>query len=135
MENIHPGITGENATTVTPALTATHLGSGGVEVFSTPSMVTLMERAAVAAIDHLLPEGQASVGTALDIKHLAATPVGHAVRAQAEVTAVDGRKVSFTVQAWDEDELIGEGTHTRFVIDVARFWERVQSKTKPASNG
>jgi fluoroacetyl-CoA thioesterase len=133
MEHIHPGITGENATTVTPALTATHLGSGGIEVFSTPSMVVLMERAAVAAIDHLLPEGQASVGTALDIRHLAATPVGHAVRAQAEVTAVDGRKVSFTVRAWDEDELIGEGTHTRFVIDVARFWERVQSKAKPAT--
>jgi fluoroacetyl-CoA thioesterase len=130
MEHIHPGITGENATTVTPALTATHLGSGGIEVFSTPSMVVLMERAAVAAIDHLLPEGQASVGTALDIRHLAATPVGHAVRAQAEVTAVDGRKVSFTVRAWDEDELIGEGTHTRYVIDVARFWERVQGKAR-----
>jgi fluoroacetyl-CoA thioesterase len=134
MENIRPGITGEYATTVTPSLTATHLGSGGVEVFSTPSMVTLMERAAVAAIDHLLPEGQASVGTALDIKHLAATPLGQTVRAEAEVTAVDGRKVSFTVRAWDEDELIGEGTHTRFVIDVARFWERVQSKAKPASD-
>jgi fluoroacetyl-CoA thioesterase len=134
MENIHPGITGENAATVTPALTATHLGSGGIEVFSTPSMVALMERAAVAAIDHLLPEGQASVGTALDIRHLAATPVGHAVRAQAEVTAVDGRKVSFSVRAWDEDELIGEGTHTRYVIDVARFWERVQSKAKPTSD-
>ena len=134
MEHIHPGITGESAATVTPALTATHLGSGGVEVFSTPSMVSLMERAAVAAIDHLLPEGQASVGTALDIRHLAATPLGHAVRAEAEVTAVDGRKVSFTVRAWDEDELIGEGTHTRYVIDVARFLERVQSKARPAAD-
>jgi fluoroacetyl-CoA thioesterase len=130
MDHIHPGIIGEHAATVTPALTATHLGSGGVEVFSTPSMVALMERAAVAAIDHLLPEGQASVGTALDIKHLSATPVGHAVRAQAEVTAVEGRTVRFAVRAWDEDELIGEGTHTRFVIDVARFWERVQGKAK-----
>jgi fluoroacetyl-CoA thioesterase len=133
MEHIHPGISGEHTTTVTPALTATHLGSGGVEVFSTPSMVALMERAAVAAIDHLLPEGQASVGTALDIKHLAATPVGHVVRAQAEVTAVEGRTVRFAVRAWDEDELIGEGTHTRYVIDVARFWERVQGKAKPGA--
>ena len=97
-------------------------------------MVSLMERAAVAAIDHLLPEGQASVGTALDIRHLAATPLGHSVRAEAEVTAVDGRKVSFTVRAWDEDELIGEGTHTRYVIDVARFLERVQSKARPAAD-
>jgi fluoroacetyl-CoA thioesterase len=133
MDHIHPGIIGEHAATVTPALTATHLGSGGVEVFSTPSMVALMERAAVAAIDHLLPEGQASVGTALDIKHLAATPVGHAVRAQAEVTTVEGRTVRFAVRAWDEDELIGEGTHTRFVIDVARFWERVQGKVTPGT--
>jgi fluoroacetyl-CoA thioesterase len=87
-----------------------------------------MEYASVAAIDHLLPEGHASVGTAVDVRHLAATPVGEQVRARSEVIAVDGRQVTFRVQAWDEHELIGEGTHTRFVIDVARFWQRVQEK-------
>jgi predicted thioesterase len=70
---------------------------------------------------------------ALNVKHLAATPLGHHVRARAEVTVVDGRQVMFSVQAWDEEELIGEGTHTRYVIDVARFLERVQAKAATSS--
>ncbi|MBI5667801.1 MAG: thioesterase family protein [Chloroflexi bacterium] len=130
METIRPGLTGEKTTTVTEALTAQYLGSGGLLVYATPAMIALMEAAAVTAIDHLLPEGQASVGTALNVKHLAATPLSQMVRARAEVTGVDGRQVTFTVQAWDEQELIGEGTHTRFVIDVARFMERVERKNK-----
>jgi len=130
MENIQPGLTGERSVTVTEELTAQHLGSGGLMVYATPAMIALMEAAAVAAIDHLLPQGQASVGTALDVKHLAATPLGQTVRARAEVTGVEGRQVTFKVQAWDEQELIGEGTHTRFVIDVIRFTERLQKKTK-----
>jgi predicted thioesterase len=91
-------------------------------------MIVLMESAAVAAIDPLLPEGQASVGIALEVRHLAATPSAQQVRARAEVLGVEGRKVTFAVRAWDERELIGEGTHVRFVIDVARFMQRVQSK-------
>jgi predicted thioesterase len=130
MDNIKPGLAGEQTTTVTESLTATHLGSGGVNVYATPSMIALMEYAAVNAIDHLLPDGQASVGTMLNVRHLAATPLGHQVRARAEVTEVDGRKVTFTVQAWDEQELIGEGTHTRVVIDLARFLQRVEGKKK-----
>jgi fluoroacetyl-CoA thioesterase len=128
MEDIQIGLKGERSTVVTEALLATHLGSGGVQVYATPAMVGLMEAAAVAAIDPLLPEGQASVGVALTVRHLAATPLGQRVRAQAEVTTVAGRKVTFSVQAWDEHELIGEGTHTRYVIDVGRFVERVRSK-------
>jgi fluoroacetyl-CoA thioesterase len=128
LENIKPGIAGEKTTKVTEALTAQHLGSGGLAVFSTPSMVALMEGAAVAAIDPLLPDGQASVGVSLNIRHLAATPLGQQVRARAQVTAVEGRQVTFTVQAWDERELIGEGSHTRFVIDIARFKQRVEAK-------
>ncbi|GIL12407.1 MAG: thioesterase [Chloroflexota bacterium] len=128
MEQIRPGLTGERTAVVTDDLTATHLGSGGLPVYATPAMIALMEAAAVAAIDHLLPEGQASVGTALDVRHLAATPLGQQVRARAEVTRVEGRQVVFKVQAWDEQELIGEGTHTRFVIDVTRFTQRVESK-------
>jgi fluoroacetyl-CoA thioesterase len=128
MDNIQAGLAAERSETVVESLLATRLGSGSVEVYATPAMVALMESAAVAAIEGLLPEGQSSVGIALDVRHLAATPPGQRVRARAEVVEVDGRKVTFQVQAWDEQELIGEGTHTRYVIDVARFMQRVRSK-------
>jgi predicted thioesterase len=127
MNDIRPGLTGEHSTLVTEDLLATHFGSGSVEVYATPAMIALMEAAAIAAIDPLLPAGQASVGTALDIKHLAATAPGDTVRAQAEVIDVDGPRVTFRVAAWDSHKRIGEGTHTRFVIDLARFMERVQT--------
>jgi predicted thioesterase len=106
------------------------MGSGSVPVYATPAMVALMEAAAVAALAPALPEGQSSVGIALDIRHLAATPPGHQVRARAEAIEVQGARVTFQVQAWDEQELIGQGTHTRYVIDVARFVERVQTKVR-----
>ena len=128
MENITSGITGERQTTVTTDVMARHLGSGGIDVYATPSMIALMEGAAVAAIDHLLPNGQASVGISLEVKHLAATPLGQKIRAEAKVTGVDGRKVEFMVKAWDEHELIGEGTHTRFVIDIERFQRNLEKK-------
>ncbi len=128
MDTIQPGLVGEQETTVTTALTARHLGSGGIDVYATPAMIALMEAAAVAAIDPHLPEEQASVGAAITVRHLAATPLGQRVRARAEVTGVDGRQITLTVQAWDERELIGEGTHTRFIIDVGRFLEKVQAK-------
>jgi fluoroacetyl-CoA thioesterase len=129
MDTIHPGLAAEQVTTVTVEQTARHLGSGGIEVYATPAMIALIEAAAVAAIDPLLPVGQASVGMALDVRHLAATPLGEQVRARAEVTAVDGRRVTFHVEAWDAHEQIGEGTHTRFVIDVARFMKRLDEKS------
>lgn len=97
-------------------------------MFATPAMILLMEGAAVNAIDALLPEGQASVGVEVNVKHLAATPIGFQVRAEAEVTSVEGRKVLFKVTAWDDQELIGEGTHTRFVIDKARYFARIEAK-------
>lgn len=95
-------------------------------------MIALMEAAAVAAIDPHLPENQASVGTALDVRHLAATPLGGEVRARAEVTAVDGRRVTLRVEAWDAHERIGEGTHVRYVIDIERFIRRVAEKASAA---
>jgi fluoroacetyl-CoA thioesterase len=128
METITIGLKGELATTVTAEQTARHLGSGGIDVFATPAMVALMEGAAVDAIDKHLAAGQASVGIDVHIQHLAATPLGKSVRAEAEVTAVDRRKVTFNVKAWDEHELIGEGTHVRFVIDLDRYIERLQEK-------
>jgi fluoroacetyl-CoA thioesterase len=134
VETIRPGLVAERVTVVDESLTASHLGSGGIDVYATPAMLALMEAAAVAAIDPLLPKGQASVGISVEVRHLAATPLGHRVRARAEVTEVAGKRVTFIVRAWDEAELIGEGTHTRYVIDTARFLERVQAKaTKPGT--
>ncbi len=126
MENIIPGMTGEIRTTVEEGFTARAIGSGDLAVYGTPAMIALMEAAALTAIEDYLPEGQASVGIEIEVKHLAATPVGEEVRARAEVTHVEGRKVQFLVQAWDEKEMIGDGTHTRFIIDVERFMQRVQ---------
>ena len=128
MGEMRIGLKGEKETVVTAELTAQHMGSGGLAVYATPAMIALMEGAAVAALESSLSEGQSSVGIALDVKHLAATPLGLTVRAEAEVTAVDGKRVTFAVRAWDERELIGEGTHTRYIIDVARFMERVEGK-------
>jgi fluoroacetyl-CoA thioesterase len=126
MDEIQIGQVGEHQTLVTEALTAIAMGSGSIPVFATPAMIALMEASAVAALT--LPEGQTSVGTAIDIKHIAATPLGHSVRARAEVVTVEGRQVTFMVQAWDEQELIGEGSHTRLVVDVERFMKRVNGK-------
>ena len=122
------GMKGTMETTVTDDKTARHLGSGGLKTYATPAMVSLLEGAAVAAIDPHLPEGYASVGVDLNIQHLAATPLGKSVRAEAEVTEIDRRRVVFTVTAWDEHEKIGEGIHARFVIDVDKFQKRLQDK-------
>lgn len=128
MPDIRVGLASETTLVVDESLLATTMGSGSVAVYATPAMVALMESAAVAALAPVLDEGESSVGIAIEIKHLAATPLGQRVRARAEVVEVDGRQVTFQVQAWDESELIGKGTHTRYVIDVARFMQRVQAK-------
>lgn len=127
-EKIIPGLVGEQRITVRPENTALHLGSGGVEVLATPEMVRLMERAGVAAVDALLPAGYRTVGVHLDIHHLAPTPLGMEVVARAELLSVDGRKLTFRVEARDGRELVGEGTHQRMIINVARFRERVEAK-------
>lgn len=127
---IEPGLKGEVRLKVEPVHTAKHLGSGQVEVLATPEMIRLMERAGVAAIDHLLPEGFRTVGAALHVRHLAPTPVGMEVVARAEVTAVDGRRITLRVEAYDEVEKVGEGTHERFIIDVERFRARVAAKAR-----
>lgn len=127
-QQIRPGYAGEKSGVVIDSMTAPTMGSGSINVLATPAMIALMEAAAVAAVDSHLPEGQASVGVGLDVRHVAATPPGVEVRARAEVTAVDGRKVTLDIKAWDEMELIGDGTHTRLIIDVERFVERVRAK-------
>jgi len=128
MPALSPGLTGEAEAVVTREITARHLGSGNVDVLATPAMIALMERAAVAAVDHLLPEGQKTVGGAIEVKHLAPTPLGMKVRARAELLEVDGRKLLFKVEAYDEKEKVGEGFHRRFIIDVNKFRARVEGK-------
>lgn len=128
MSDIRVGLAFEATATVDEGMLATVIGSGTVAVLATPAMVALMEAAAVGAIAPTLAEGQTSVGIALGIRHLAATPPGHQIRARAQVIEVQAAKVTFQVQAWDEHELIGDGTHTRYVIDVARFTKRAYAK-------
>ena len=122
------GIRGRQETTVTEANIATNVGSGKVQVFSTPMMIALMEKAAVLSIEPFLEKGQSSVGTHISVSHCAATPMGMHVWAETEVTEIDRRKVTFTVKAYDERGLIGEGTHERFIIDVEKFQSKAENK-------
>lgn len=113
---------------VAPEHTAPHVGSGEIAVLATPVMVNLMEAAALAAVEEQLPVGHQTLGIRLDVSHVAATPVGMRVRADAELVNIDGRRLTFRVSAEDERELIGEGTHERVIVNVARFDRRVQEK-------
>lgn len=122
------GMKGTVSTMVEREDTAYEVGSGSLLVYATPCMVALMEGAACEAINDALPEGKTSVGTALDISHLSATPVGLEVRAEAEVTAVEGSVITFQVTAYDEAGKIGEGIHKRAVITTQRFLDKVYNK-------
>ena len=127
-ERVTPGLTGEAEIVVLESHTAVHLGSGGVSVLATPEMVRLMEKASVTAVDHLLDEGYRTVGTQLNVRHVSPTPVGMKVRALSTLMSVDGNRLTFEVEAWDEHETIGSGTHKRAIIDVNRFSAYVSSK-------
>ena len=130
LTRITPGLTGQAEIVVTPDQTAPFVGSGRIAVLATPVMINLIEAAALKAVEHLLPEGHQSLGIHLDVSHTAATPVGLRVAATAEVTRVEGRTISFRVEARDEREQIGGGTHQRVVVSVARFDARVQRKLR-----
>ena len=131
ISGLKPGLSGTAEILVGTRDTAPHVGSGKVKVLATPVMVSLMEEASLNAVEGLLPPGHQTVGTRLEITHVAATPVGLRVRAGAEVTKVDGRRLTFRVWADDEKERIGEGTHERIVVDVSRFDARAQQKVPP----
>ena len=126
--SITVGMKGRAETVVTPENTAAAVGSGLVPVFATPAMIALMENAAVNAVQSALEEGQGTVGTLLNVTHDAATPVGMKVWAEAEITAVEGRKLTYTVNAFDEAGPIGKGEHQRFVIQADRFLAKAQAK-------
>jgi fluoroacetyl-CoA thioesterase len=127
---IRPGLRGTAELVVGEEHTAPRVGSGKVHVLATPVMINLMEAAALAAIEHLLPPGHQSLGTRLDVRHIAATPVGMRVRAVAVVETVSGRTLRFKVEAHDEIDLIGDGTHERVMVNVAKFDARVQKKLR-----
>jgi len=127
-ERLTAGLQGRASTKVTERNTATHWGSGELHVFSTPHMVALMECAAVDAVDRYLSEGHKSVGTVVNVRHLASTPVGNPVEAHATLVEVDGRRLLFDVVAYSADVKIGDGSHERFVVQVDRFMERTNAR-------
>lgn len=130
MGKVSVGRSGKRETKVDNTNTAVALGSGSVEVYATPAMIALMEAAAVAAIAPSLAEGESSVGVSVEVNHLAATPLGQTVRAKADVVSVEGRRVTFQVWAWDGVELIGEGSHSRVIVELARFEAGLESKRR-----
>lgn len=134
-ENVRAGQSGTASIVVGTRDTAPRIGSGRIKVLATPVLITLLEEAALAAVEHLLPAGFQTVGTRLEVSHTAATPVGMRVDAHAEVVEVSGRRIVFRVFADDEVERIGEGLHERIVVNVERFDLRVQDKTPAHRKG
>ena len=128
LSNVRIGLKGSADLLVGIEHTAPRVGSGRVGVLATPVMINVIEAAALAAIEHLLPSGHQSLGIHLDISHFAATPVGMRIAATSELISVDGRTLLFRVDARDEKERIGGGLHKRVVVNVARFDQRLQKK-------
>src|SRR6202790_2206411 len=135
LDRIVPGLTGTAEIVVGPEHTAPFVGSGRIAVLATPVMINVIEAASLAAVEHLLPAGHQSLGIHLDVSHVAATPVGLRVTATAEVVGLEGRTIKFRVEAHDEVETIGGGTHERVVVSVERFDERVQRKVRGEPSG
>ena len=128
MDNVKIGQTGTATMIVGTNDTAPRVGSGKIAVLATPVMINLIEEAALNALEASLSDGKQSLGTRLDVSHIAATPTGMKVTATATITSIDGRTVDFDVRAEDEQDLIGEGRHTRVVVSAAKFQERVDAK-------
>ena len=132
MRPIPVGAKGRYTLKVTPAHLANQFKDAALpQVFATPMMVTAMENAALNAVRDYLEPGESAVGTLINVRHLAATPAGHRVSAEAEVTKVDGRRIEFKVSARDETEEIGAGTHERMVVDIARLERKLKAKARP----
>ena len=122
------GLKGKVGTSVEREDTAQEVGSGSLLVYATPCMVALMEGAACESISPFLADGESSVGTMMQVNHISATPVGMEVRAESEVTAVEGRKVTFSIKAYDEVGEIGNAIHERFIVKADRFLEKTYDK-------
>ena len=128
--NLSIGLSQMEAQRVTTNTTATHYGSGLVDVFATPAMIALMEKAALNAVQSKLPEGYNTVGIEINVKHTKATPKGMKVKSEAILKEVDGKKLKFEVIAWDEEGEIGRGTHIRSIVETEKFMNRIQSGKK-----
>jgi fluoroacetyl-CoA thioesterase len=125
--NLKPGLKGHASLTVTDATTARALGSGNLDVFATPMMVALMERAAVDCVEGALPSTETSLGVHLDVAHSAPSPLGVKVTATAELLTVDGRKLTFRVEAHQDKTPIGEGTHRRVIVNSTQFLTNIRA--------
>ncbi len=122
------GIKGKEEDIVSNSNIATNVGSGKVKVFSTPMMIALMEKTAALSVESYLDNGQSTVGTLVNVSHLASSPLGMKVWAESKLVAIDRRKLVFEVEAYDERGLIGKGMHERFIIDIAKFQEKTDNK-------
>ena len=125
---LEPGLSYEVTERVRSEHTAASFGSGGVKVLATPMLVALLEGAAMNAVQTSLPAGWTTVGTKVEISHLAATPVGMQISGQAELVEVEGRRLVFAVEAHDEQEKVGQGRHERFIVNRDRFEQRARTK-------
>lgn len=125
---MNPGIKGIGEVVVTEELTAMRIGSGLLPVYATPMMIALMENTAANSVQPYLEEGQGTVGTRVDVSHLAATPLGMTIRVETELTEIDRRRLVFSVHAFDDAGLIGEGTHERFIVNNEKFMLKANSK-------
>ena len=128
MSELSRGVRGTQTEIVTEQNVARALGSGGLNVYATPRMITLMEYCAMESVKPYLPAGSSTVGTRIDVKHLSATPVGMAIRCETELVEVDRRRLVFHCRAYDEAGLIGEGTQERFIVENAKFMAKVEQK-------
>ncbi len=129
------GMTNTETISVTQELTAKAMGSGELEVLATPAMCALMEKASMNLVSPYLEEGQTTVGTALNIKHTAATPVGMEIKAESRLSEIDGRRLVFELRAYDGTGEIGTGTHERFIVNASKFMNKTKSKLEEKNRG
>ncbi|MBQ6498675.1 MAG: thioesterase family protein [Ruminococcus sp.] len=127
---ITTGITGEKSVAVKIENTALAMGSGTLRVFATPAMIALIEGCCAESVEDMLPQGITTVGTKVEVEHLAASPLGASILCKSRLTAYDGRRLDFEVEVFDNAGLIGKGTHTRFTVDAQRFIDKAYSKPK-----
>ena len=127
---ITTGITGEKSVAVKIENTALAMGSGTLRVFATPAMIALIEGCCAESVEDMLPQGITTVGTKVEVEHIAASPIGASILCKSKLTAYDGRRLDFEVEVFDNAGLIGKGTHTRFTVDAQRFIDKAYSKPK-----
>ena len=127
---ITTGITGEKSVAVKIENTALAMGSGTLRVFATPAMIALIEGCCAESVENMLPQGITTVGTKIEVEHLAASPLGASILCKSKLTAYDGRRLDFEVEVFDNAGLIGKGTHTRFTVNAQRFIDKAYSKPK-----